>query len=139
MLASVFETIIFDICGDVAVLTINRPAVLNALNRQTLVAELLQAVREIGLDDKVRGAIITGAGPKAFAAGADIKELAVMTPIEAQTLSHQGHALMDAIENLGKPVDCRGQRLRARRRAVNWPWPAPSVSRPRRRNLASRK
>jgi len=103
MLASVFETINFDIGGDVAVLTINRPAVLNALNRQT-VAELFQAVREIGMDDKVRGAIITGAGPKAFAAGADIKELALMTPIEAQALSRQGHALMDAIENLGKPV-----------------------------------
>ncbi len=103
MLASVFETIIFDISADVAVLTINRPEVLNALNRQTLV-ELLQVVREIGLDDKVRGAIITGAGPKAFAAGADIKELAVMTPIEAQTLSHQGHVLMDTIETLGKPV-----------------------------------
>jgi enoyl-CoA hydratase/carnithine racemase len=103
MLASVYETIIFDIRDDAAVLTINRPTVLNALNRQTLV-ELLQAVHEIGLEDKVRGAIITGAGPKAFAAGADIKELAVMTPIGAQALSAQGHALMDAIENLGKPV-----------------------------------
>jgi enoyl-CoA hydratase/carnithine racemase len=103
MLASVFETIVFDIRGDAAVVTINRPAVLNALNRQTLV-ELSQAVREIGLDGKIRGAIITGAGPKAFAAGADIKELAVMIPIEAQTLSAQGHALMDEIENLGKPV-----------------------------------
>jgi enoyl-CoA hydratase/carnithine racemase len=85
------------------VLKINRPTVLNALNRQTLV-ELLQAVHEIGQDDNIRGAIITGAGPKAFAAGADIKELAVMTPTEAQRLSHQGHILMDAIENLGKPV-----------------------------------
>ena len=103
MLASVFETVTFDIRADAAVLTINRPAVLNALNRQTLV-ELLQVVREIGLDGKIRGAIITGAGPKAFAAGADIKELAVLTPIEAQAISHQGHALMDAIENLGKPV-----------------------------------
>jgi enoyl-CoA hydratase len=100
MLASVFETVTFDIRADAAVLTINRPAVLNALNRQTLV-ELLQVVREIGLDGKIRGAIITGAGPKAFAAGADIKELAVMTPIEAQGLSAQGHALMDAIETLG--------------------------------------
>jgi enoyl-CoA hydratase len=103
MLASVYGTIIFDIRGDAAVLTLNRPAVLNALNRQTLV-ELLHAVREIGLDDKVKGAVITGAGPKAFAAGADIKELAAVTPIEAQALSAQGHALMDAIENLGKPV-----------------------------------
>lgn len=103
MLASVFETILFELHGDAVVLTINRPAVLNALNRQTLV-ELLQAVQEIERDDNIRGAIITGAGPKAFVAGADIKELAVMTPIGAQTLSHQGHALMDAIENLGKPV-----------------------------------
>ena len=76
---------------------------LNALNRQALV-ELLQAVREIRLDPNIGGAIITGGGPKAFAAGADIKELAVLTPIEAQAISHQGHALMDAIENLGKPV-----------------------------------
>ena len=103
MLASVYETIIFEICDDVAVLKINRPAVLNALNRQTLV-ELLQAVREIGLDENIKGLIITGFGAKAFAAGADIKELAVMTPVQAQTLSNQGHMLMDAIENLGKPV-----------------------------------
>jgi enoyl-CoA hydratase len=103
MLASVFETITLDIHGAIATLTINRPAVLNALNRQTL-TELSQAVHEIGLDRKIRGAIITGAGPKAFAAGADIKELAIMTPIEAQALSRQGHALMEAIETLGKPV-----------------------------------
>lgn len=103
MLASVFETIIFDIRGDTAVLTLNRTAVLNALNRQML-GELLQAVQEIGLDVKIRGAIIIGSGQKAFAAGADIKELAVMTPIEAQMASAQGHRLMDAIENLGKPV-----------------------------------
>jgi enoyl-CoA hydratase len=103
MLVSVFETISFDIHGRVAVLTINRPAVLNALNHQTLV-ELLQAVRSIALDEKIGGAIITGGGQKAFAAGADIKELAAMTPLGAQALSHQGHALMDMIETLGKPV-----------------------------------
>jgi enoyl-CoA hydratase len=103
MLATVFETITFDIHGRAAVLTINRPDVLNALNRQTLV-ELSQAVRAIGLDPKIGGAIITGGGAKAFAAGADIKELALMTPITAQALSQQGHALMAAIETLGKPV-----------------------------------
>lgn len=98
-----FETITVDIRGRAALLTINRPAVLNALDRQTLV-ELLQAVQGFAADEQIGGAIITGAGPKAFAAGADIKELAVMTPIEAQALSRQGHALMDAIETLGKPV-----------------------------------
>jgi enoyl-CoA hydratase len=103
MLATVFETITIDPRGRAAVITINRPAVLNALNRQTLV-ELSQAVRGIGLDVTFGGAIITGSGPKAFAAGADIKELAVMTPIEAEALSQQGHALMDAIETCGKPV-----------------------------------
>jgi enoyl-CoA hydratase len=103
MEAKRFETITVDIRGAAAVLTINRPAVLNALNRQTLV-ELLQAVQGFAADDRIGGAIITGGGAKAFAAGADIKELAVMTPIEAQALSHQGHELMEAIETLGKPV-----------------------------------
>jgi enoyl-CoA hydratase len=103
MESPVFETINVESRGRAAVLTINRPAVLNALNRQTLV-ELLHAVESLAADEKIGGAIITGSGPKAFAAGADIKELAVMTPIEAQALSQQGHALMDAIENLGKPV-----------------------------------
>ncbi len=103
MLATVYDTITFDVQGRIAVLTLNRPAVLNALNRQTLV-ELAQAIRTIGLDDKIGGVILTGAGPKAFAAGADIKELAVNTPVEAQAISAQGHALMAAIETLGKPV-----------------------------------
>jgi enoyl-CoA hydratase/carnithine racemase len=98
-----FETIIVDRQGRAAILTINRPAVLNALNRKTI-DELWQAVQSFRTDDKVGGVIITGSGPKAFAAGADIRELAAMTPMSAQALSHQGHALMESIETLGKPV-----------------------------------
>lgn len=97
------ETINIEQRGRAAILTINRPGVLNALNQQTLV-ELLQAVQNAGADDAIGGIIITGSGPKAFAAGADIKELAAMTPLGAQALSRQGHQLMAAIETLGKPV-----------------------------------
>jgi enoyl-CoA hydratase len=59
---------------------------------------------DIRLDDTVSGVIVTGAGDRAFVAGADIKELAVLTPAEAAGLAKRGHALMNAIEMLGKPV-----------------------------------
>ena len=98
-----FQTIIYEKRSGTAVVTLNRPKALNALNQQSL-TELLQVFEDIRLDDAVAGVIMTGAGSKAFAAGADIKELAVLTPTEAAALSRRGHALMDAIEMLGKPV-----------------------------------
>ena len=76
---------------------------LNALNRQTIV-DLLALMEDLRADTQVSGVVLTGAGDRAFAAGADINELARMSPVEAQALSGLGHALMDAIGTLGKPV-----------------------------------
>lgn len=89
--------------GAVAVLTVTRPAVLNALNNQTI-AELENAVSALTADDGVRVVVLTGAGDKAFIAGADIRELAVLNPVTAQALADRGHALCRSVERMGKPV-----------------------------------
>ena len=89
--------------GAVAVLTVVRPAVLNALNGDTI-AGLEGAVSRLAADDEVRAVVLTGAGDKAFVAGADIRELARLTPVTAEALAARGHALCHAIERMGKPV-----------------------------------
>ena len=109
--------------GAVAVLTVTRPAVLNALNNET-VAELERAVSALTVDDGVRVVVLTGAGDKAFIAGADIRELAVLNPVTAQSLADRGHALCRAIERMGKPVIAAINGLCTRRRLRGWPWPA---------------
>src|SRR5439155_12013034 len=79
------------------------PKVLNALNQRTW--ENLRAAFEDARDDAaVRGVVLTGAGDKAFIAGADISELAHVTAVEAQASSRYGQAVLDLVENLGKPV-----------------------------------
>jgi enoyl-CoA hydratase len=98
-----FENLLLDRDGAVAILTFNRPKVLNALNAQTL-SELSQALESFKTDGGVRAVILTGAGEKSFIAGADINELAVQTPIEGKEHARRGQLLFDAIENLGKPV-----------------------------------
>ena len=82
---------------------INRPQVLNALNTQTL-DELRRAALELKQDDGVRAIIVTGAGDKAFVAGADINELAVQSPVGGREHALAGQHVFDLIENLGKPV-----------------------------------
>ena len=89
--------------GAVAVLTVTRPAVLNALNKATI-AELESAVGALTADDDVRVVVLTGAGDKAFIAGADIRELAALNPVTARALADRGHVLCQAIERMGKPV-----------------------------------
>lgn len=89
--------------GAVAVLTVTRPAVLNALNNRTII-ELEAAVSRLTADDAVRVVILTGAGDKAFIAGADIRELAALNPVTAEALAARGHALCHALERMGKPV-----------------------------------
>jgi enoyl-CoA hydratase len=89
--------------GPIALMTIDRPQVLNALNRQTL-AELGRAADELRQDPDVRVVIITGSGDKAFVAGADISELASLTAAQAQEHARFGQRVFDAIEQLGKPV-----------------------------------
>jgi len=98
-----FDNLLLDRDGAVASVTINRPAVLNALNAQTL-DELRRAVLALQRDDGVRVVILTGAGDKAFVAGADINELAVQTPITGREHALAGQHVLDLIENLGKPV-----------------------------------
>jgi enoyl-CoA hydratase/carnithine racemase len=89
--------------GGVAYVTVNRPKVLNALNQRTW-EDLRNAFEEAQGDAAVRGVILTGAGDKAFIAGADISELAQVTAVEAQKSSTFGQGVLDLIENLGKPV-----------------------------------
>jgi len=86
-----------------AYVTVNRPKVLNALNKATW-ADLRTAFEDARDDAAVRGVILTGAGDKAFIAGADISELARVTAFEAEQSSRFGQEVLDLIEDLGKPV-----------------------------------
>lgn len=94
--------------GAVRTIVVNRPDKLNALNRDTL-NELNIAFAQAGQDDAVRAVVLTGAGEKAFVAGADIAEMNGYTPVQAQGFSRTGQRLMSSIERLGKPVIARIQ------------------------------
>ena len=89
--------------GAVAVVTINRPAVLNALSEAVL-REIESAFDALAADAGVRAIVLTGAGEKAFVAGADIKELAAQTPVSGRETARRGQRLFTKIEQLGKPV-----------------------------------
>ncbi len=98
-----YENILVDVREPVAVVTLNRPKVLNALNAATL-KELGAAVEELVSNPAVRAILLTGAGEKAFAAGADIQELAQAGAIDGHALALRGQGLFDRIESCGKPV-----------------------------------
>lgn len=98
-----FENLIVDRDGAIAIVTINRPKVLNALNTATM-EELTAAFAELGTDASVRAIVLTGSGEKSFVAGADINELAVQTPVGGRDHAQRGQRVLDAIEGLGKPV-----------------------------------
>jgi enoyl-CoA hydratase len=97
------ENLILERDGAVLVITINRPKVMNALNAD-LLAEVSAVVAEAGADAGVRALIMTGAGEKAFVAGADINELALQTPVGGRDRALRGQSVFDRIERLGKPV-----------------------------------
>jgi enoyl-CoA hydratase len=98
-----FDNLLLERDGAIAVVTINRPKVLNALNTQTL-DELRRVVLELKADSTIRAVVLTGAGEKAFVAGADINELAVQTPTSGREHALTGQHVLDLVENLGKPV-----------------------------------
>ncbi|MDT8438819.1 MAG: enoyl-CoA hydratase-related protein [Wenzhouxiangellaceae bacterium] len=98
-----FENLSLDRADGVATVTISRPEKLNALNAATL-AELQQAFETLAEDDTVRAIILTGAGERAFVAGADISEIRALDPISAEHFAAAGQRLMRSIETLRKPV-----------------------------------
>jgi enoyl-CoA hydratase/carnithine racemase len=97
------ENILYEKRNGIAYVTVNRPTVLNALNTPTW-ADIRTAFEDVRDDASVRGVILTGAGNKAFIAGADISELSKATALDAQQSSRFGQEVLDLIENLGKPV-----------------------------------
>jgi enoyl-CoA hydratase len=98
-----FEHVLVERDDAVAVVTIARPKVLNALSSRTL-DELRRAMLALERDGTVRGIVITGAGEKAFVAGADIGELAQQSPVAGREHARAGQHVFDLIENLGKPI-----------------------------------
>jgi len=98
-----FKFIIYEKSEGVATITLNRPEALNAFSKE-VVDEVLQAVEDVRNDENVRVVVLTGAGEKAFSAGADIKAMKGMNALKARELSLMGEKLCLAFENLEKPV-----------------------------------
>ncbi len=97
------ENVRIEINDGVAIITVDRPKVLNALNAHT-VQEINQAFEQARNDESVKAVILTGGGEKAFVAGADIAELAKMTPITGKATAEKGQAVFASIEKFPKPV-----------------------------------
>lgn len=98
-----FENLLVADDGPVRILTVNRPGALNALNRRTM-EELGVAIAEVAATPTVRAVIVTGAGEKAFVAGADITEFNTFSPDEARAYSRKGHTTFDSLGQLDIPV-----------------------------------
>jgi len=100
-----YENLLYEKRDGIAYITLNRPKVLNALNRKT-VEELQHALLDARGDDSVRVIIMTGAGEKSFVAGADIGELAQQTPVSGREFSLFGQSVFHLLETMGKPSIC---------------------------------
>jgi enoyl-CoA hydratase len=98
-----YQTLLFEVRDGVAFVTVNRPDKLNALNDQVM-AELGDAAERITTAPEIRGAIITGAGPKAFIAGADIGDLSRQGPFDGKARAMRGQGVLRRLETCGKPV-----------------------------------
>jgi enoyl-CoA hydratase len=100
-----YENLLYEKKAGIAYITFNRPKVLNALNRKTI-EELRSILIDARDDSSVRVLIITGAGEKAFVAGADINELAQQTPVNGKEFSLYGQGVLHLLETMGKPSIC---------------------------------
>ncbi|MEJ5348420.1 MAG: enoyl-CoA hydratase-related protein [Desulfosoma sp.] len=98
-----FQNILFDVQDQVALVTINRLKSLNALNPETL-EELKRAIEQVRDDDALRVLVLTGAGEKAFVAGADISEFPKMNALQARLFAQKGQEVFFSLEDLPKPV-----------------------------------
>ncbi|MGH9397873.1 MAG: enoyl-CoA hydratase/isomerase family protein [Terriglobia bacterium] len=98
-----YETLLYETRDGISTITLNRPDKLNALNH-TVLRELRHCFESIETDVSVRAVIITGAGDRAFAAGADVKELASLDANAGKEAARRGQRVFELIENLGKPV-----------------------------------
>lgn len=98
-----YENIMVAYKGSVAVITFNRPKALNALNL-ALLSEFSDALDVLAENEDIRVLVLTGAGEKAFVAGADISELAQLSPLRTKLLSERSHAIFLKLENMSKPV-----------------------------------
>lgn len=98
-----YQNLILELRDQIAILTINRPKALNALNGATL-EELFHVFTELAKDDSIRVIILTGSGEKAFVAGADISQIKDMTPLQGRRFSLLGQKVMNLIESLPQPV-----------------------------------
>jgi enoyl-CoA hydratase len=98
-----YQTLITETTEGILTVTINRPDKLNALNQQ-VTSEIDQVFDEVNSNDEIRGVIITGAGAKAFVAGADIAEFASFTAAQAKAMAQNGHRIFNKIESCAKPV-----------------------------------
>jgi enoyl-CoA hydratase len=98
-----FKYIIYEKSEGIATITLNRPEALNAFSKE-VVEEILRALEDVESDENIRVIVLTGAGEKAFSAGADIKAMAGMTALKARELSLMGEKLCVTLENMQKPV-----------------------------------
>jgi enoyl-CoA hydratase len=97
-----YKNILIEKKGDIAIVKINRPQALNALNKETII-ELTKAVEELDNNKKIKCGILTGEGDKAFIAGADIKQMSNMNPLEAKEFAELGHLMLQKIEGSRVP------------------------------------
>ncbi len=98
-----YDNLLFEVSEKIARITFNRPNVLNALNRKTM-DELGDCLKKVRADDEIRVLILTGAGEKAFIAGADINELSQQTPVHGREFTLYGQEIIHRLETLGKPA-----------------------------------
>lgn len=98
-----YNNLLLDLQNGILIITINRPEKLNALNIDTI-KEIKNVIQEVYEDENIKGAIVTGAGTKAFVAGADISEIAELSEVNARSFAERGQEIFSMIERCTKPV-----------------------------------